>query len=211
MEDHVNQMKLEKISDIEGMLSEQSTKKQRQKLQQMQRRRALTLFEDNRIRRRAITSQGNRSLLDSEDEEFVAKCIEDKATYHGRRQDLVMYTNRRVKKADLLNIANYKLMSRNKKLIKSSATVYNRARPKNAQSIQASIQAKQHKGKWLFRTKKPPKAVDIDNENTHYQRAHGKNIKMAFYSKKAEHSSNCVLCRALMTKLTLSQVHQKAL
>ena len=192
MEDHVNQMK-EKISDIEGMLSEQSTKKQRPKLQQMQRRRALRLFEDNRIRRRAITNQGNRSLLDSEDEEFVAKCIEDKATYHGRRQDLVMYTNRRVKKADLLNIANYKLMSRNKKLIKSCTTVYNRARPKNARSIQA----KQHKGKGLFCTKKPLKAEDIDNENTHYQRAHVKNIKMAFYSKKAEHSSNLCFMQSI--------------
>jgi len=41
-------------------------------------------------------------LLDSEDEEFVAKCIEDKATYHGRQHDTVMYTNKRVKKSDLL-------------------------------------------------------------------------------------------------------------
>ena len=97
MEYHVNQMK-EKISDIECMLSEQNTKKERQKLQQMQRRRVLRLFEDNRIRRSAITNQGNRPLLDSEDEEFVAKCFEDKATYHGQRQDLVMYTNRRVKR-----------------------------------------------------------------------------------------------------------------
>ena len=165
------------------------------------------MFEDNRIRRRAITNQGNRSLLDSEDEEFVAKCIEDKATYHGWGQDLVMYTNRRVNKADLLNIANYKLMSRNKKLIKSSTTVCNRARPKNARSIQA----KQHKGKGLFCTKKPPKAEDIDNENTHYQMAHVKTLRWHFTPRRQNIVQICVLCRALTTKLTLGQVHQKAL
>lgn len=61
------------------------------------------MFEECRVKRRAIINPGRPSLLDSDDEEFVAKSIEDKATYHGRRHDLVMYTNRRVKKRDLLN------------------------------------------------------------------------------------------------------------
>ena len=54
------------------------------------------MFEECRVKRRAIINPGRPSLLDSDDEEFVAKSIEDKATYHGRRHDLVMYTNRRV-------------------------------------------------------------------------------------------------------------------
>ena len=122
------------------------------------------MFEERRIKRRVITNQGRPTLLDSEDEEFVAKSNEDKATYHGRGHDLVMYTNRRVKKRDLLNIANYKLVCRNKEMIKSATTVYNRGKPRSKRSVQA----KKHRGKGLFCTKKPPKAEDVDNENTHY-------------------------------------------
>ena len=73
-----------------------------QKVKQMIKRKAKSLFEENRVKRRKISSQGRLSLLDSEDEEFVAKCIEDKATYHGRRHDTVMYTNKRVKKVTFL-------------------------------------------------------------------------------------------------------------
>ena len=69
------------------------------------KKRAVKLFEEKRIKRRSRTTQGNRCLLD--DEEFYGKCIEDEATYHGRRHDMVMYNNKRVKKRDLLNIANY--------------------------------------------------------------------------------------------------------
>ena len=50
------------------------------------------------MKKRAKTTQGNKSLIEIEDEEFIAKSIEDKATYHGRRDNLVKYTNRRVKK-----------------------------------------------------------------------------------------------------------------
>jgi hypothetical protein len=80
--------------------------------------------------------------------------------------NLVMYTNRRVKSRDLLNIANYRLLKSGKKMIKYATTVYNRCKPKNKRSIQA----KKHIGKGLMCFKKPPKAEDKDNENTHYQR-----------------------------------------
>ena len=72
------------LNNIESTLSPKTAnKKQQQRLQQMQKRRALQLFEDNRLKRRALTNQGNKVLLDSDDEEFIAKCIEDKSTYHG--------------------------------------------------------------------------------------------------------------------------------
>ena len=123
-----------------------------QKVKQMIKRKAKSLFEENRVKRRKISSQGRPSLLDSEDEEFVAKCIEDKATYHGRRHDTVMYTNKRVKKSDLLDIANYKLFQRGKQAIRSGNTVYNRSRPRNIRSLQA----RRHCGKGLFCFKKRP-------------------------------------------------------
>ena len=174
---------IERLHNVNVLLStDQLAKPQEQKIKQMRKRKAVQLFAEKGIKRRRISNQGRQALLDSDDEDIVAKCIEDKATYHGRRQNLVMYTNRRVKKRDLLNIANHRLMSVGKRLIKSATTVFNRSKPRNSRSIQS----KKHKGKGLFCMKKPPKAEDVDNENTHYQRGHVKNIKMAFFSKANE-------------------------
>ena len=151
------------------------------------------------MKKRAKTTQGNNCLIDSEDEDFIAKSIKDKATYHGQRHDLVMYTNRRVKKRDLLNIANYGLASKNKKLIKSATTVYNRCKPRSSRSIQA----KRHRGKGLFCTKKPLKAEDIDNENTHYQRAHMKNVKFSFFGQESAGNSHLCFMQSIDDKAYL--------
>ena len=96
----------------------------------------------------------NGSLSHGDDEDFIAKAIEDKASYHGRRHDTVLYTSQRVKKKNLLTIANYRLAQRGKKLIRSATTVYNRARPRKKRSVQA----KRHTGKGLFCWKNHPKA-----------------------------------------------------
>jgi hypothetical protein len=82
-----------------------------------------------------------------------------------------------VKKKDLLGIVNHKRQTDGKKLLKSATTVWDRSRPRNTRSIQA----KQHLGKGLFCTSKSPKAEDKDNESTHYQRAHVKNIKLFLF------------------------------
>ena len=119
----------------------------------MRKHKAVQLIEDNRIKRRKIGSQGAPRKIDDQDEEFLAKCIEDKATYHGRRHNLVMYTNRRVKSRDLLNITNFRLLRKGKILIKSATTVYNRCKTKSSRSIQAS----RHIGRGLMCFKKPPK------------------------------------------------------
>jgi hypothetical protein len=89
-----------------------------------------------------------------------------------------MFTNRRVKKRDLMSIANYRLLRKGKKMIKSATTAWNRSRPKNKRSHQAKL----HIGKGLFCTKKPPKAEDCDNENTHHQRSHCKNVREFLFS-----------------------------
>ena len=79
----------------------------------MQKRTAAELIEDNRIKRRRLRA-GPNEKIDDECEEFIAKAIEAKATYHGRRKETVMFTNRRVKSRDLLNIANHNLEKRGK-------------------------------------------------------------------------------------------------
>jgi hypothetical protein len=196
------QQKQDRLTHIEDMLSSPTEKRSSEldrNFSQMKKRKARAIFEENRVKKRAKTTQGNKSLIDSEDEDFIAKSIEDKATYHGRRHDLVLYTNRRVKKRDLLNIANYRLASRNKKLIKSATTVYNRCKPRSSRSIQA----KRHKGKGLFCTKKPPKAEDIDNENTHYQRAHVKNVKFSFFGQESAANSQLCFMRSIDDKAYL--------
>ncbi len=72
------------------------------------------MAEMNRLRRRKLSS-GTPQLINSSDEEDIAKAIEEKATYHGRRHDTVMYTNRRVKIRDLKAVANYHLARIGKK------------------------------------------------------------------------------------------------
>ena len=83
-----------------------------------------------------------------------------------------MYLNHRVKKTDFLKLVNFNRLQRNLKPIKSSTTVFNRARPANRKSHQA----KRHLGLGLFCSKKPPKAESNENELTHHQRAHKRNI-----------------------------------
>ena len=66
-----------------------------------------------------------------------------------------------------------------------------------------SIQASKHVGKGLLCFKKPPKAEDRDNENTHYQRAHVKNVKMALFSENAGEVSKFALLHSMDDKAYL--------
>lgn len=165
----------------------------------MLKRQASSLIESNRLKRRKLSSQGPKLRLDGDDEDFIAKAIEDKASYHGRRHDTVLYTGQRVKKKNLLTIANYRLAQRGKKLIRSATTVYNRARPRNKRSVQG----KRHTGKGLFCWKKPPKDEEKSNENTHYQRAHVKNIKKRFWGARNAESTKFCFMRSMDDKAYL--------
>ena len=141
----------ERIDSLEKVES-CSDKRNRQKFQQMVKRTATALVSEHSNKRRKLGA-GALSKLDSDDERFIAKAVEEKATYHGRRHDTVMYTNRRVKIRDLKNIANHSLKIRGKKPIKSPITAWNRSRPRNKKSKQA----KRHLGKGFFCTKKTRK------------------------------------------------------
>ena len=119
---------------------------------------------------------GRPLSMDENDEQFLVQSIESKTTAHGRRHDTVMYSGRRVKKRDFLKLVNHNRLKRNLKPIKSATTAYNRSRPHNKMSIQAS----RHIGDGLFCTKKPPKTEKNENDLTHYQRAHKKYIVQNF-------------------------------
>ncbi|XP_035659798.1 uncharacterized protein LOC118404665 [Branchiostoma floridae] len=158
---------LEESLDNVKKLKDAETPYHRQRLQQVVMRKAKELAAGNRIKQRSLGA-GTEPKLDSEDEEWIAKCIEDKTTVHGRRHESVLYTHHRVKSRDLLRLANYRRLQRGATLIRSVSTVAVRSRPTNVRSKQA----KRHKGKGLWCSKKPPKTEDRDNECTHHQRKH---------------------------------------
>ena len=119
----------DRIDDFEHLIAANDIKSG-QKLQQMKKRKATQIIQEQEIKKGKIGKQGAPGKLDSEDEEFLAKCVEDTATYHGRGHDLVMYTNQRVKARDLLNIANYRRLKTGKQLIKSPSQCITDVSPK---------------------------------------------------------------------------------
>ena len=108
----------------------------KQKFNAAVKRRAVHIINEKRVKKRNLGA-GAKRKLDESDEELTAKAIEQKTTVHGRRHDMVLYYHKRVKRDDLLSIANYHRMEQGKKLIKSATTVYNRAKPKRMRSLQA--------------------------------------------------------------------------
>ena len=143
------------------------------KFSQSRKRVAKELLEENRVKRRRLGA-GRPRAMGEEEEEYLARCIAEKSTAHGRRHNTTMYLNHRVKKRHFLSIVNYNLLQKGKKIIRSATTVYNRSKPINVRSKAA----KQHLGNWLFCCKKPPKTEDDSVETTHHQRAHVRNAKM---------------------------------
>ena len=162
-------------------LMSQETKNSQQKVNTMVKRTQSRLINEKRLGKRKLGAGPNLSS-DEEDETFILRCIENKATAHGRRHDAVMYLHHRIKKADLLKLANFNRISRGLPTIRSSTTVYNRSRQKNIWSRQA----RNHLGKGLSCTKKAPKAETMQNELTHHQGAHRKNIELWMWGEKIQ-------------------------
>ena len=73
-----------RVADIDNLLSPE-TSVHKQRLNQMRKRKASQIVEEKRYKRRKLTNQGAPRKINDEEEEFLAKCIEDKATRHGRR------------------------------------------------------------------------------------------------------------------------------
>ena len=116
LKDSIDMLK-DKQDDINNLL-QQSTSYDIQRFQGMRKRKADSLIEEHRLKRRKTGKQGRPEIIDEEVEEFMLKAIEEKATYHGRRREATMFVNkRRVKVRDLKNIANVNLLQRGKKPI----------------------------------------------------------------------------------------------
>ena len=80
--------------EYKTLLEPVQEKKTTNKLKQMRKRQAEQLLEFNCLKRRGCGKNvGRPSMLDSDDETFVSRAIEVKATYHGRRHNPIMYTN----------------------------------------------------------------------------------------------------------------------
>ena len=174
-----------RMDETNGLLNKETTN-DTNKFSRARKRLTIKLLEERRIKKRKLGA-GRPLAMDEEDEQFLAKCTAEKSTTHGRRHDTVLYLNHRVKKRHFLSLANYNLLRRGKKLIRSATTVYNRSRPNNIRSNAA----KQHRGKWLFCCKKPPKTEDNSVETTHYQRAHVKNAKFELAKQSPDSSLIC--------------------
>ena len=155
---------------------ERQTKQAQKRFNQAVRRTAHRLVAEQRITRRSLDA-GRKQELDSEDEEWLLKCIEDKATINGRQHESVLYKHHRVKTRDLLNIANYRRYKQGKRLLRSVSSVATRARPTNKRSQQA----KRHIGKGLWCSKKPPTTEDHGSECMHHQQKHVKLAKEDFF------------------------------
>ena len=138
---------------------------------------------------------GRKQLLDEEDEKYVAKSIEEKATAHGRRHDSTLYLGHRVKKKDFLKLINKYHAERGLPPVKSVTTVYNRGRAK----AKHTIQARRHIGMGLWCSKKPPKSDSRGNLLTHFCRSTKKNVIRKLFSVYPEE----VLCRSSDDKATV--------
>ncbi len=168
----------EHVGKLESVISCDS-KSSKIKFKSMIHKEQKKLITKNRTGMRRLGA-GRHMSLDEEDEDFLLQCIDRNSWAHGRRHDAVMYLHHRVKKRDLLKIANFNRVRRGLPVIRSATTVYNRGRAKNKRSKQA----RNHIGKGLFCTKKPPKAESNDNELTHHQRAHRKNIQRFMWGEE---------------------------
>ena len=91
-----------------------------------------------------------------------------------------MFINRRVKCRNLLKILNKCRAEKGKAPLQSTTAIWNWSKPRRLGNIQAS----RHLGKGLWSCKKPAKAEDLDNENTHHQHSFIKNMKRFLFSSK---------------------------
>ncbi|CAC5384100.1 unnamed protein product [Mytilus coruscus] len=174
---------LEESLNSKSTLLLQEDKYSVQKFKQATKRLAKKLIAENRIKSRRLGA-GPKPLLDSDDEDFIARAIESKSSAHGRRHDSIMYLNHRVTSFPLLSIANYNLIRRGKHMIRSARTVWLRGRPRRVNTIEG----KRHCGKWLFCAKKPPKTESELHETTHHQRSHVKVNRESMFTLEDMHN-----------------------
>jgi hypothetical protein len=157
--------------------------------------KAKDLIEENRLKRRSLGA-GTKRKLDSEAEDFIVNCIEEKGEAHPRRHDSIV-RSKRIKYDDLFELTNKHLSGRNKPQIKSRSTIQLLSKPRH----KSSREAKLHHGRGLFCTKKPSKSGCENNVNTHHQRAQVKLLREELFSN--EESSKTALIISMDDKASL--------
>ena len=70
-----------------------------------------------------LLKAGKPRAMGDEEEEYFARCIEEKSTAHGRRHNTTMYLNHRVKKRQFVSIVNYSLLQKGEKVNISNHSV----------------------------------------------------------------------------------------
>ena len=101
-----------RMDETNGLLKKKTTS-DKNKFNRVRKRLTIQLLNKRRTKKRKLGA-GRPVALDEEDEQFVAKCTAEKSTTHGRRHDMVLYLNHRVKKRHFLSLANYNLLRRGK-------------------------------------------------------------------------------------------------
>ena len=149
-------------NDLEQLLNgSMSDAKQKRAI----RRIKLSLLHENRVKRRK-SGAGSKLKMLPEDELFLSQCIEEHASVDGRRKEGILYFSRRLKQKDLLSVVNFRLREQGRAAIKSAQTIMNRACPHKRKTVEA----KNHRGQWLFCSKKPPKTAIHEKIHTRHQR-----------------------------------------
>ena len=99
----------ERVNEAESF-NIKGNKYDNRRFKQMVKRTQQQLIESNRLKK------GEKSTVRSAvfDEE-IKNCTSDKCVSYGRRQDTALYSNRRIKSRDLLDLADFKLQEKEKK------------------------------------------------------------------------------------------------
>ena len=85
-------------------------------------REANSINEKKRIKRRKL-GQGRPNAIDDDEETFVVRCIESKATCHGPGNETTMFINRRAKCRNLLEILNKRRADKGKAPLRSTTAI----------------------------------------------------------------------------------------
>ena len=111
----------EKLNDVQTQLMNEDSASIA-KTRKAAKRRAESLLDQSRIKRRKLGA-GRPTEMDEDEEEFWLKAVEEMATAHGRRHDTVMYLHHRVKAKDMLKLVNQRRVEKGKKPLRAVSTV----------------------------------------------------------------------------------------
>ena len=185
---------LQERKDKVNKLINREDKASENKVKRAAKRVADSLLHEHRVKQRKLGA-GRPTEMNDDEKGYLLTCIEEMSTAHGRRHDTVLFMNHRVKARDMLKIVNHRRAEKGLRPLQSISTILARGKAKRARSIQA----KWHKGRSLFRCKKPRKIEGKQKELTHHQRAHVKNaiFNFCYKSKDRKFSSKVLMIRLM--------------